>query len=335
MRHSTLRLAIAIFCGTLLFGACNFQSLSGPDDKTIVAEVQSKLFQDPVLKIRDIRVVSEKGVVVLSGAVNSDSEKAAAERAANEARGVKQVINQLTVSAPTAQGAEPSAPTESARTQPAARATAGPRAASHRAETAQPTAAAESSRPSSADSTSTPQPPPVPPRPVTITIPSGTVITVRMIDSIDSSRNRPGEDFAASVNNPVVVDGQVIIPQGADARVRLVEARTSGHMTGRSELQLQLVGIAIGGQTYSVESTTYQQVGTSRGTQTAEKVGGGAAIGAIIGAIAGGRKGAAIGAGVGAGAGTGVQAASHAQVLKVPSESKIDFTVKNPITVTR
>jgi len=66
------------------------------------------------------------------------------------------------------------------------------------------------------------------PHPVGITIPAGTVVTVRMIDSIDSSRNRAGEEFAASVDAPIVVDGRVVIRRGADARVRLVEARNAG-----------------------------------------------------------------------------------------------------------
>ena len=157
---------------------------------------------------------------------------------------------------------------------------------------------------------------------------------MRMVDGIDSSRNRPGEEFAASVDAPVVVGDRVIIPRGADARVRLIEARSAGHMTGRSELQLELVGLAIGEGTYAVESGTYQQRGASRSTRTAETVGGGAAVGALIGTIAGKGKGAAIGAAVGAGAGTAVQAATRGEQVRVPPETKLDFTLKVPITLT-
>jgi hypothetical protein len=167
-----------------------------------------------------------------------------------------------------------------------------------------------------------------------VTIPAGTVITVRMIDSIDSSRNRPGEEFAATVDAPVVVDERVVIRRGADARVRLVEARSAGRMTGRSELQVELVGLAIGNQIYATESGVVQKVGASRGTRTAATVGGGAALGTLIGAIAGKGKGAAIGAAVGAGAGTAVQASTKGQQVQVPAETKLDFTLKVPITVT-
>jgi outer membrane lipoprotein SlyB len=105
-------------------------------------------------------------------------------------------------------------------------------------------------------------------------------------------------------------------------------------MTGQSELQLELIGLTINGTFYNTQSGYYQQHGTSRGNRTAETVGGGAALGALIGAIAGGGKGAAIGSVVGAGAGTATQVATQGEQVKVPSETKLDFTLKGPVTVT-
>ena len=88
------------------------------------------------------------------------------------------------------------------------------------------------------------------------------------------------------------------------------------------------------GRRYSLHTSQYSREGSSRGKNTAEKVGGGAVLGTIIGAIAGGGKGAAIGGVVGAGAGGGVQAASKAPQIHVPTESLLSFTLENPITVT-
>jgi hypothetical protein len=169
---------------------------------------------------------------------------------------------------------------------------------------------------------------------VRVTIPSGTVVTIRMIDSIDSSRNHAGDLFAASVESPVVVENRVVIPRGSDARVRLVEAASAGHIQGRSELKLELAELSFSGSTYTVQSGYYEQSGASRGRRSAETIGGGAGLGALIGAIAGRGKGAAIGAAIGAGAGTAAQAATHGQQVKIPSETKIDFTLKAPISVT-
>ena len=75
-------------------------------------------------------------------------------------------------------------------------------------------------------------------------------------------------------------------------------------------------------------------LGSSRGKNTAEKVGGGAGIGAIIGALAGGGKGAAIGAAAGGGLGGGVQAATKGQQIKLASETVLNFTLQAPVTVT-
>ncbi len=328
--------------GVLLLGACS--SSQQPYDKAITSEIQAKLFEDPALKTRDIRVDAQKGVVVLSGSVATELEKASVERLAGQASGVKQVINQLAVAAPavatsaapeTAAAEAPPQPkpaarreaTRSARHNRAARASSAPSAETGtEASTEAPTQAVAAAPPASA--------PPAPPQPVRVTVPAGTVVTVRMIDSIDSARNRPGEEFAASLEAPIVVGDRVAVPRGAEARVRLVEAKSAGRMTGSSELQIELVSLTVNGNAYNVESGYYVMQGASRGKRTAETVGGGAGLGALIGAIAGKGKGAAIGAAIGAGAGTAAQAATHGQQVKVPSETKLDFTIKTPFTIT-
>jgi hypothetical protein len=354
MLRSDMRVALFIVCTTLMLGACNVLKVFQPtDDKAITTEIQAKLFDDPVLKTRDIKVTSQKGIVTLTGSVGTELEKAAVERLAGQASGVKGVMNQLAVSAtPAVATPTPETPATTVATAAPPVATAAPeqpsRPARHRerASTAHPRESAPEepaytenpSAAASAPATTAAAPPqaaaPAVRQPEHITIPVGTVVTVRMIDSIDSQRNRPGEEFAATVDAPIVVGDRVVIPRGSDARVRLVQSASAGRMAGRSELQLELVGLAVGSNTYSVESGRYEKQGASRGTRTAETVGGGAALGALIGAIAGHGKGAAIGAAVGAGAGTAVQAGTHGQQVKVPSETKLDFTLKVPITVT-
>jgi hypothetical protein len=155
-----------------------------------------------------------------------------------------------------------------------------------------------------------------------------------MIDNIDSTQNHAGDEFAASLEAPVVIGDRAIIPRNSDARVRLVQATTAGHMSGRSELKVELVSVTAGGQTYQLQTGYYDQAGASRTTRTAETVGGGAVLGGLIGAIAGRGKGAAIGSVIGAGTGTAVEAGTHGQQVKIPSETKLNFTLKSPVTVT-
>ena len=337
----------------LFLSACSVANRE-PDDLVIKTGVQSRLFQDSTLKMRDIRVDSQKGVVTLTGTVSSDVEKLAAEGVARQVTGVAQVVDQLTVLAPPpAQAPEVTetvasspppkksrtvkhvrreeAPREAALTEPAPAPAPTPVASSLVQATPAPAAPPVQVQPVAQ---TTPPTPPPPPPPVTVEVPSGTVLTVRMIDSVDSSVNRAGEEFAASLEAPVVVGDKVVIQRGADARVRLNQVSSAGHVQGRSELQLELVSITANGTTYNVTSGYYEQHGASRGKRTAATVGGAAGLGALIGAIAGGGKGAAIGAGIGAAGGGVATAATKGQQVKIPSETKLDFTLKSPFTVT-
>ena len=184
--------------------------------------------------------------------------------------------------------------------------------------------------PTSAPAYSTTAPPSSPNR---ITVPMGTRLVVRTIDAIDSSKNRVGDKFQASLEQPLYVDEMLVAPRGADVYGRLEEAKEAGHIQGKSQLKLSLTGIVINGQTVPLSTGDYEVSGKSRGANTAKKVGGGAAVGAVIGAIAGGGKGAAIGAGVGAGAGTAVQVMTKGEEVHVPSETLLEFALDQPLTV--
>jgi len=167
-----------------------------------------------------------------------------------------------------------------------------------------------------------------------VTIPAGQSLLVRMIDGVDSSKNHVGDIFHASLETDLTVNGLLVAHKGADVYGRLAEAKEAGHIAGSSELQLELTRMVIDGHDYPVVSSDYTLQGKGRGKNTAEKVGGGAALGAIIGAIAGGGKGAAIGAGVGAGAGGAVQVLTRGQQVKVPSETLLEFRLQQPAMVT-
>jgi hypothetical protein len=179
----------------------------------------------------------------------------------------------------------------------------------------------------------TPPPPPPPPAPKKFIIDQGTQVTVRLIDPIDSEKNQTGETFRATLNTPLTSDGEEAVPAGIELTGHLVSVKSAGKFAGQSEVVMQLDSLSSGGKTYNVQTDQYRKTGSSRGKNTAEKVGGGAIIGGIIGAIAGGGKGAAIGSAAGAGVGGGVQAATKAQQIKLPSETVLNFTLQSPVTV--
>jgi hypothetical protein len=178
---------------------------------------------------------------------------------------------------------------------------------------------------------------PAPPAPQdsgdSVTLPAGQSLLVRMIDGVDSSKNNVGDVFKASLETDLVVGNTVVARKGTDVYGRLSNAKEAGHLSGSSELQLELTRIVIDGKDYPIVSSDYTLKGKGRGSDTAKKVGGGAVAGAIIGAIAGGGKGAAIGAGVGSAAGAGVQVFTRGQQVKVPSETLLEFRLQQPSTV--
>jgi hypothetical protein len=185
---------------------------------------------------------------------------------------------------------------------------------------------------------SVPAPPPAPAPPAApqtsaagVELPAGSTITVRMIDGIDSRTARVGQTFNASLDEPVIIGGNVVIPRGADAIIKLVDDKESGKLAGKTILTLDLVSVRVDGRMVDINTQTFNQASESRTGRTAKMAGGGAALGAIIGAIAGGGKGAAIGAGAGAGVGAGAEILTKGQQVRIPSETRLAFTVDTPI----
>jgi hypothetical protein len=161
-------------------------------------------------------------------------------------------------------------------------------------------------------------------------IPSGTTITVRMIDGVDSEQSRLGQTYRASVDEPVIVNGQTIISRGSDCVARLVEDQDSGKFAGRTILKLDLQQVMVNGKMIDVTTGDVTQASSSRGARTAKVVGGTTALGAIIGALGGGGKGAAIGAASGAAVGGAAEVLTKGQRVKIPSETRLSFTLQQP-----
>ena len=304
-------------------------------DAQLAGEVQSKIQQDFAVTNKQLGVNVANGVVTLNGTVGSEMERAAAANDAAQIEGVRTVVNNLTVSDQAAgmlnQPPAQMPPAEAQRATSSTRRSAStPRSNSNYGSTASNNNS--SARPSNSNSTATYTPPPPPPPPP-VEIPAGTSISVRMLDAVDSDKNQVGDRFRATLDQPITVDGRVVVPANADVEGRVVDLASAGHFKGKSQLALELSRISYSGHSYSINTNKWSKAGGSRGKRTAATVGGGAALGAIIGAIAGGGKGAAIGAGVGAGAGTGVQAMTKGEQIHVEPETVLNFRLDQPITV--
>jgi hypothetical protein len=341
-----------------------------PDDAQLATTIKAQMFSDPQTKDSGLQVAVKDGVVTLSGTVPSDAARYEAYKLATTTPGVTKVNDQTVVPAPAppTQTAEATPPVAAPEESPAPAPVAAParrnsrndrrdraernreanarrhrdaeaRNADTRSDQAQSAAdpqrdAQQSAQPpvEAAPPVAAPAPPP-PPQPLTASFPPGTTVEVQTVDPVDTTVNHVGDEFQATLAQPLTSAGVVVVPAGTNIYMRLTQAQTSGQYKGRNELQLQLVRLEFNGQEYSVTSDPYTEAGKSRGKNTAEKVGGGAVLGAIIGAVAGGGKGAAIGAGVG-GAGGGVyQGVSKVKPLRIPPETKLDFRLGQPLNI--
>jgi len=281
-------LTVALVLALGLAAGC---SRGARSDAQIADDVHAKIVADANVQNKDIAVQSNNGLVTLTGAVGSETERGAAASDAAQVEGVKTVVNNLSVV-------------------PGRSASAAHGALARRAAEPAPAAAAPAAA---------------------LAIPAGTRISIRMIDSIDSEKNKPGDTFRASLDAPLVVGEKVVVAQGADVEGRVVAAKSAGHFTGRSDIGLELTRLTVHGRSYELSTNQFTREGASRGTRTAETVGGGAALGAIIGGVAGHGKGAAIGAAAGAGAGTAVQAMTKGQQIRIPSETVLEFRLTAPV----
>ena len=163
-----------------------------------------------------------------------------------------------------------------------------------------------------------------------VTVAAGTRILIRMIDSIDTTKQKAGYRFTASLETNLQVDNTVVAPRGTTVYGKLTSASSAGRMKGSSQLTLELTDIVINGTSYPLLTSDYSIQGKGEGSKTAKKVVGGAGLGALIGGIAGGGKGAGIGALAGAGAGTAVAATKKGEQLSIPSESLLEFRLQQP-----
>jgi len=176
---------------------------------------------------------------------------------------------------------------------------------------------------------------PEPRVPRTITIPAGTIVSVRLDEALSSERNQPGDSFRALIDQPLVVDGLVIAERGARVTGKIVEAERAGRVKGVSKLAIELTQLNTSdGQRVKLRTEPFSKVGETSKKSDATKIGAAAAIGAAIGAIAGGGKGAAIGAGAGGAAGTGGVMATRGKDAELPIETRLTFHLSEPVNLT-
>lgn len=335
---------------SMLFAAgCKTQP-AGRTDQQVTADIQAKINGESALANQNIQVSVANGVATLSGTVTDEASRALAGNDSGTVSGVKTVVNNLTVQ-PAAQATTPAAKPAPEASQPAPqepkrakdkRPEKRQRYEGHQdrpklaqsAPSAQPDEQMAASAPAPAPQA--PPPPPAPPQPVVkqVTLPAGTIIPVRITETLDSKTAQSNDVFHGSIAGDLGTQGVIAVPHGSAVMGRIVDAREAAHFKGSALLSIELTEISARGKKVPVVTDAFNKEGAGRGKNTAVKAGGGAALGTIIGALAGGGKGAVIGGLAGGAAGTGVNAATRGEQAVIPTETLINFRLQSPVTLT-
>jgi hypothetical protein len=344
-----VRVYLKVFAGAALvlaLAGCRHS----PDDATLAQTVQSQLVADSSINGQPIQASVKDGVVALNGTVQNDAQKVLAARDAAGVAGVKEVQNYIAVAtAPPATAAvtvppPPPVPISTPRTSQTLKPSAAvhqaapierqyPPAPPQQAQANVPPASVPQPAPEAAPAP--PPPPPPPPQPVykDITVPSGTTLPVRVTQTLDSATTQEGTSFSGVIASDILIDGLVALPAGTPVSGRVDAVQEAAHYKGQALLTVSLASVNRKGEHIPVTTDPYTVTGKARGANTAEKVGGGAAVGAILGGIFGGGKGAAIGAAAGGGAGAGANTITRGQQVQIQSESVVRFHLSTAIAV--
>ena len=353
MKHDFTSRAHLVRAGAAVLGlalivaaGCKTQPAARPDEQ-VTADIQSKIKGESALAGQSIQVSVANGVATLTGTVANEASRALAGNDSGTVAGVKTVVNNLTVQ-PAQNAVIPPAPQPS-QTAPPTQKRDKDRQADKRQRYQRhqdrPQVAQASPAPDPVQQEASavpppapqaPPPPPAPPKPVVkeVTLPAGTVIPIRITETLDSKTAQANDVFHGSLAGDLGTQGVIAIPRGSAVMGRIVDAREAAHFKGAALLSVELTELTARGKKVAVVTDAFNKEGAARGKNTAEKAGGGAALGAIIGALAGGGKGAAIGGLAGGAAGTGVNAATRGQQAVIPTETLINFRLQSPVTFT-
>jgi len=160
---------------------------------------------------------------------------------------------------------------------------------------------------------------------VSVQIPAGTPVQVRLNHWLTSDRVQPGTGFDGFLLNDIIAGNEIAIPRGATVRGTVIDVVQPGTLKGKGSITLQLQSVQMGGRSYVFTSDPWTVTGRDKTGQTVGSTAIGAIFGALIGGAVGGGAGAGAGALIGGAAGLGTSAISHGGVAVIPGEAVVNF----------
>lgn len=351
---------VAVLSAGMAFGQDTAVATSSQrTDGQIEMDVVRALDAEQSLKNDLITAATIESEVTLAGTVSSDASKKLAESIAAKVPGVTKVHNNLTVGNPQeAQNAQAPQVPDPNDNGPQTAANAPPDSGSASGYPQQPQAPDQGQYPQPGQYPQQGQYPPQYPqgRPQygsqyppqyrqqtpqyrmatgPVTIPDGTLLQLRTMESVASKHAMDGQPVQFTLISDVTYGGVLAIPRGAVLHGVVTESHQpgSGHLSGNPVLALTLTSLDLGGQTYQVTSDEFRVKGPNKAGATVGNALGAGLVGTIIGCAIGRGAGCAVGAATGVAAGTAATAASSGPGVWIPAEALVSFHLRAPLTV--
>jgi len=159
------------------------------------------------------------------------------------------------------------------------------------------------------------------PVPSSVTLPYGTTLLVKMMDSV-SSKNAAGANFTTRLEYDLVVNGVKVVPAGTVIYGKVQSSTQARRAFGKSTLDIRLAQVVLNGSPIPIATSGYQEAGAASIRKAAVGAGAGAAVGAIAGDAG---KGAAIGA--------TASLLKKGETVTIPPGTLLEFTLTQPVTV--
>jgi len=170
------------------------------------------------------------------------------------------------------------------------------------------------------------------PEPVIKQVPAGTALTVRFLDTVSSHQSQPGATFLTEVEEAVLVDELVAIPEGSRVVGTVVEAR-GPKIGGRARLSLSFHRLELpSGESLPIEAAL-MRLGRSEKGKDAATIAGSVVGGAILGHQADDAQGKAVGGILGGAIGAAIAAGTKGKPVVVPAGSVVSLEMRTPVSV--
>ena len=161
--------------------------------------------------------------------------------------------------------------------------------------------------------------------PTGTTVPAGTRLVVRMVDSIDSKRHNVGHKFRGQLEGAIVVGGVTVAPKGTFLYGTITAAQQSGRAAGKSTLAMEFTDIMIDDQLYPIATEGLAAQTGGEGKKTAGRTARAAAVGGLIDGSSGAKTGAKVG--------LGASILTGGESLNVPAGTLLETALRVPMDI--